>query len=102
MSWPQVKGVLAQEAYISKRSTEIWFDLLVVSTMSILVFGFLSRYLTEKSDPLSGEYVILGLLLWEIIRINQYCVSVNTLWNVWSRNLSNIFVAPVSVSDYVI
>jgi ABC-2 type transport system permease protein len=44
----------------------------------------------------------MGTLMWEIIRITQYSMSLGALWNVWSRNFSNMFIAPLSMSEYVL
>jgi len=49
----------------------------------------------------TGSYLILGLLLWEVIRVNQYSLTVGSLWNIWSHNLSNMFVAPLSIPEYI-
>jgi ABC-2 type transport system permease protein len=76
----------------------IWFDLLAYSTMAVVVFGFLSRYLAGDE---AGMTVIMGMLLWELLRVNQYCVSVNSMWQIWSHNLTNLFIAPISTWEYV-
>lgn len=41
-----------------------------------------------------------GVLFWEVIRINQYALSVGSLWNMWSHNLTNVFIAPVTAPEY--
>jgi ABC-2 type transport system permease protein len=101
MSWQRIKGIILQEAYVARREATVWVDLIVVSTMSVVVFGFLSRYLTQSQNRTAATYVILGLLLWEVTRINQWCVSVNSLWNMWSSNLTNVFVTPISIPEYI-
>jgi ABC-2 type transport system permease protein len=37
-----------------------------------------------------------------VLRINQYSISVSSMWNVWSHNLSNMFIAPIKVSEYLL
>ncbi|MBV9170529.1 MAG: ABC transporter permease, partial [Chloroflexi bacterium] len=53
-------------------------------------------------NPTIAQYLYLGTLLWEVVRITQYSMSLSALWNVWSRNLSNMFIAPLSMTEYVI
>jgi len=98
----RIKGVLLQEAYITRRSLEVIVDLFYTSLVTVVVFGFVSRFLMGVTNVHTGSYLILGLLLWEIIRVNQYSLSVGSLWNIWSHNLSNMFVAPLSVTEYVV
>ena len=40
--------------------------------------------------------------MWEVIRVNQYSLTVGSLWNIWSHNLSNMFVAPLTVTEYIV
>src|SRR5205814_7416395 len=44
----------------------------------------------------------LGTLLYEVIRVTQYSMSLGPLWNVWSRNFNNMFITPLSMTEYVI
>ena len=70
--------------------------------MSILVFGFVTLFLAGNVNQIAAHYLILGIILWEIIRINQYSMSVGSLWNIWSRNLSNMFITPLSLKEFMI
>src|SRR5437016_6712517 len=102
MSGNRIGAVLLQELYITKRSLEVIMDLLVFSLMTVVVFGFITRFLVGAMNATAGSYLILGLLLWEIIRVNQYSLSVGSLWNIWARNLSNLFIAPLSLTEYIV
>src|SRR6266404_3675052 len=100
MKFNRITAILWQEWFITKRSLEVIMDAFFFSIVSVMIFGFVSIFLTESVNPITGRYLILGLLLWEIIRIGQYSMSVGSLWNIWSRNLSNMFIAPLSVPEY--
>ena len=102
MSGEHIRAILLQELYITKRTLEVIMDLLFTSLMTVVLFGFVSRFLVGALNASSGSYLILGMLLWEIIRVNQYSLSVGSLWNIWARNLSNLFIAPLSLHEYVI
>src|SRR4030042_6180510 len=102
MSISRIKAILLQELYITKRSLEVILDLFFFSVMTIVVFGFVSIFLTHQLTGAPAHYLILGLILWEIIRVNQYSISVGAMWNVWSRNLTNMFISPLSVGDYFV
>ncbi len=76
-------------------------DVVFFPTMSIILFGFLSTYLSGTVDSLVGHFVLMGMLLWQVIFITQYSVSVGSLWNIWSRNLSNMFISPLALKEYI-
>lgn len=101
MKLNRIWAVLLQELYITKRSLEVIIDLFFFSTITIVGFGLTSVYLTGQIDGAPAYYLILGLLLWEIVRVDQYSISVGALWNIWSRNLSNMFVAPLTMTEYI-
>jgi len=98
----RVWAILLQEAFITRRSVEVLFDLPFFSFMSVLVFGFISVFLTSLVSATAARYLFLGVLLWEIIRVAQYSMSIEALWNVWSRNLSNMFITPLTMPEYVL
>jgi ABC-2 type transport system permease protein len=102
MSLNRIKAVLLQEIFITKHSLEVIMDLFFFSIMSIIVFGFVSTFLASTINPTVAHYLLLGMLLWEIVRITQYSMSVGSLWNIWSRNLSNMFITPLSIQEYLI
>ena len=102
MSISRIKGILLQELYITKRSLEVIMDLFFFSFVFVIVFGFVSIFLTNNVSTAAAKFLLLGILLWEIIRITQYSMSVGALWNVWSHNLSNMFVAPISLKEYML
>lgn len=101
MSFPRIKAILAQEYYITRKSVEVFNDVFFYPLWTVIVFGFLTLYLLGRVASTVNEYMLLGILLWEIISVMQYSVSVGTLWNLWSRNLTNMFISPISISEYL-
>ncbi len=102
MNISRIKAILLQELFITKRSLEVIVDLPYFSIQTIMAFGLFSLYLSTNNPKNGAEYLITGLLLWEIIRITQYSISVAALWNIWSRNLSNMFITPLKLREYFI
>ncbi|MEN9327919.1 MAG: hypothetical protein RI947_727 [Candidatus Parcubacteria bacterium] len=102
MSINRVKAILLQELYITSQAVEVLMDILVFPIMSIVVFGFLSTYLVGATRQAVGHSILIGMILWQVIFIVQYSVSVGSLWNIWSRNLSNLFITPLSVGEYML
>ena len=99
MSFERVRAVLLQEYYITARSVEVLVDLPLWSLITVVVFGYVTRFLSTVMNPTVAHYLYLGTLMWEIIRVTQYSMSLGALWNVWSHNFSNMFIAPLSMSS---
>lgn len=95
-------AITLQELFITRRSFVVAIDLFYWPIMATVVFGFINLYLSGGKASLSGKHIILGILLWEVVRTAQYATTVSTMWNVWSRNLSNMFISPLSVREYLL
>ncbi len=102
MSPERVRAVLLQEVYITARSMEVLVDLPFWSLMTVVVFGFVTKFLSSVMNPTVAQYLYLGTMMWEIIRITQYSMSLGALWNVWSHNFSNMFITPLSMPEYIL
>lgn len=98
----RIWAILLQEFFITRKSLEIIMDLPFMSVVTVLVFGFISKYLSNSQSTQAASFLLVGMVLWEVIRVNQYSISIGALWNVWSKNLSNMFITPLSLTEYFI
>ena len=97
----RVKAILLEEFPITRSSMEVIVDLFFLSIMSVVVFGFFSLFLSSRLDGPAAHYLLLGMLLWEVVRVTQYSISLGAMWEVWSRNLTNLFVTPLHLQEYL-
>jgi ABC-2 type transport system permease protein len=98
--WTRISALMRQDFYLSRRDVAVWSDLFFLTLINILVFGLIARHFAE-GDPQASLFVLSGMVLWEIVRLGQYCFSLTTMMNVWSNNLSNLFIAPISQAEFV-
>jgi ABC-2 type transport system permease protein len=102
MSLERIKALLLEEYFITKRSLEVILDLFFLSIMSVIVFGFFSLFLSSQVTEPASHYLLLGMLLWEVVRVTQYSISLGAMWEVWSRNLTNLFITPLQLHEYLV
>ena len=95
----RVWTMVVHEIYVTRHSLEIFFDIVFFPLINVALFGLISRFISEGST--TKQYLLLGVLLWEIVTIMQYNVTVSTMWEVWSHNLTNIFMSPISIIEYL-
>ena len=72
--------------------------------VQLLVWGFLTKYLQSETSgdfPQTITYLIGAIILWDALFRSQQGVSISFLEDVWTRNLLNIFAAPVRTPEYV-
>ena len=102
MNIGRIYAVIVAELYHTRRSLEVIIDIFFFALISIFAFGFFSNYLIGSGNPEAARSLIVGLIFWEAVRTGQYSISVGALWQIWSRNLSNIFITPVSIAEYLV
>ena len=101
MKWRNIKTILIQEMYVTSGSWEVILDIFVFSLINIILFGFISTYLSQSAgSKVQAHGLLIAVIFWEVIRVNQYSTSVSSMWNVWSHNLCNMFIAPIRLSEY--
>jgi len=101
MSLNRIKAILLHEIHITIHSYEVFNDLLLYPLFSIVVFGFMTLYLVGSTGKIVANEVLSGMILWQVVNITQYSIAVGCLWDVWSRNLTNIFITPITVTEYL-
>ncbi len=96
ISMMRIKAIFLEEIFLTKRSLEVIVDIIIFPLFNVILFGFISIFLQQKSSAATAQGLLMGSILWEMFRISQYTVSVSVLWEIWAKNLSNIFVSPLS------
>ncbi len=102
MSLTRIKAIFFQEFFISIRSLEIIFDVIFFPIFNIVIFGLFTVYLTKNSLSFGTTSIFSGMIFWQPIYIVSYSVGVGSLWNVWSKNLTNMFISPISIKEYLL
>ena len=85
--------------YHLNHSMETWVDLFWFSLIDILVFGFISSFFAQNTEQ--AKFLVIGILMWEVVRIGQYTISVGILWEVWSKSFSSLFISPITIWEFI-
>ncbi|HEX4841013.1 MAG TPA: ABC transporter permease, partial [bacterium] len=103
MSWGRIWALNLRQLFLMRRSFARITDLFYWPLLDLFFYGFLSLYLgTEGRVPLLAAVLLGALILWDLFFRVQQAISVSFLTELWTRNLINIFVTPVSLSEFVV
>lgn len=99
----RIYAIFLRYMYLMRRSYDRMSDLFYWPTVDLVIWGLTSSYFaslqTENAKLIS---MLLGsLLLWMIVWRTQYEISVNLLEELWNKNLTNIFVSPISFYEWI-
>ncbi len=104
MSFSTVRALVLRYLYLYTRTPIRAVELLFWPLVHLLVWGNLTRFLQQNTGdgfPHEITFLIGAVILWDILFRAQQGVAIFFLEDVWSRNLLNIFAAPVTNADYL-
>lgn len=100
----RVFGLALRTFYVYMRTGFRAADILFWPVMDLLVWGFVSTYFMrlDADKPAAAiTFLIGGIIFFNLLYRAQQSVSICFLEEMWSRNLINIFVAPVTVLEFM-
>ena len=100
MNVGRITTILLHSWYHFWHSMETWVDLFLNSIIQMSVFVFIALYFSG-GQSLQGKFMIAGAILWNIIWVGQYTIAVGALWEIWSKNLSSLFVTPLTLEEFL-
>ena len=103
MSATRTFAIVLRQFYLLRGSPARVLPLFAWVTIDILLWGFITRYLSSVTAPgLSFVPALLGaVLLWDFLVRVMHGVTTAFLEDVWSRNFLNIFATPLCLSEYI-
>jgi len=104
MTAHRIGALITRHLYTYRRSPMRLMELVYWPLLDLLVWGFVSVYLQRygAAVPNFVAFFIGALILWDILFRAQQGISVTYLEEVWSRNLMNLFVSPLSIAEFLL
>lgn len=99
----RILAYTTRHLYLYKRSLPRLMEVFYWPLLDLLLWGFVTVYLArfQNAAPGFATFFIGALILWDMLFRSQQGISVSFLEDVWSRNLLNIFVSPMSPAEYI-
>ncbi len=97
-------GIAARHFFLLRSSWPRVVELLYWPTLNLLIWGFLNTYLSKQfsGTGLLAASLMGGAMLMEFMTRSQTGILVTFLEEAWSRNLGNLFVAPIPPLEYAL
>lgn len=112
-SLERVGAMVLRYVYVLRSSWPRLLELMYWPLLQLLTWGFLQQYLGQQGSlagaPLGGGAlgttgrVLLGsVLLWEVLVRGQLGFNMSFLEEMWSRNMANLLISPLSRLELVL
>ncbi len=104
MSYNRILGLFLRHFYLIKSSFPRILDLIYWPTIQIILWGFISKFFTTYSDYYNNTVgVILSCaILYDFLFRSSISFNMLFLEEIWSRNFTNLFIAPLRISEIII
>jgi len=106
----RVGAMVRRYVYLLRSSVPRILDLVYWPLVQMLTWGFLQTYLAKApaAGPIAGRLglaagaLIGAMLLWDILFRSQLGFSVSFLEEMWSRNIANLMMSPLRISEFIL
>ena len=104
MSFNRIYGLFLRHFYLITRSFPRILDLIYWPSIQITLWGFISNFFAEYSTYYNGVVgVILSCaILYDFLFRTSIGFNMLFLEEIWSRNFTNLFIAPIKISEILL
>ncbi len=99
-----IGGLVLRYALLYTRNAVRLVELVFWPVVDLLVWGFLTKFLQQQTTgdfPQFITFLIGAMIFWDVLFRAQQGLAISFLEDVWTRNLLNVFVAPVRPWEYL-
>ena len=103
MKFHRIYALFLRHFYLIKSSFPRLLDLIYWPTIQIVLWGFISKFFTMYSDFYNNTVGIIlsAAILYDFLFRSSISFNMLFLEEIWSRNFTNLFVAPLRVSEII-
>ena len=104
MSINRIYGLFLRHFFLIKGSLPRVLDLIYWPTIQIILWGFISKFFTTYSDYYSNTIgvILTCAILYDFLFRSSISFNMLFLEEIWSRNFTNLFIAPMRISEIII
>ena len=99
----RIWAMMLRQIYLYPRSIPRLLDIFFWPITDLLIWGFLTMFLRQFNANIPNILTLFlgALVFWSLIHRAQQAVSIAFLEEVWEKNLLNIFVSPLKVTEFL-
>ena len=99
----RVGAMVLRHIYLLRTSWPRIFELMYWPTIQMVLWGFITLFLAQNSSYVAQATGVLvsAVLLWDVLFRGQLGFSLSFLEEVWSRNLGNLCVSPLTTGEFL-
>ena len=103
MRFNQIYALSLRHIYLISSSFPRIVDLIYWPTVQIFLWGFISKFFTLNSEYYSNTVgvILTAAILYDFLFRASISYNMMFLEEIWSRNFTNLFIAPIKISEII-
>ena len=103
MKFNRMYALSLRHLYLIKGSFPRILDLIYWPTIQIILWGFISKFFTMYSDYYNNTVgvILTCAILYDFLFRSSISFNMLFLEEIWSRNFTNLFIAPIKISEII-
>ena len=104
MNFNRIYGLFLRHFFLIKSSFPRILDLIYWPSIQIILWGFISKFFTTYSDYYNNTVgvILTCAILYDFLFRSSISFNMLFLEEIWSRNFTNLFIAPMRISEIII
>ncbi|MDB2515076.1 ABC transporter permease [Candidatus Pelagibacter bacterium] len=97
-------GLFLRHFFLIKSSFPRVLDLIYWPTIQIILWGFISKFFSTYSEYYNNTIgvILTCAILYDFLFRSSISFNMSFLEEIWSRNFTNLFIAPMKISEIII
>ena len=103
MNWHKIYALSLRHLYLIRSSFPRILDLIYWPTIQIFLWGFISKFFTASSEYYNNTVgiILTAAILYDFLFRSSISYNMMFLEEIWSRNFTNLFIAPIKISEII-
>ena len=104
MSFNRMYGLFLRHFFLIRSSFPRILDLIYWPSIQIILWGFISKFFSAYSDYFNNTVgiILTCAILYDFLFRSSISFNMLFLEEIWSRNFTNLFIAPMKISEIII
>ena len=103
MRWHKIYGLSLRHIYLIRNSFPRILDLIYWPSVQVFLWGFISEFFTINSSYYNNTVgvILTAAILYDFLFRSSISYNMMFLEEIWSRNFTNLFIAPIKISEII-
>ena len=103
MNFKKIYALGLRHLYLIMNSFPRVLDLIYWPTVQIFLWGFISKFFTLNSEYYNNTVgiILTAAILYDFLFRVSISFNMMFLEEIWSRNFTNLFIAPITISEMI-